>query len=180
MALLKFEKKVTIGGQKYRVVDIGNIRIMAEDLREYDGVTHYLLRNNTYYYGAPSYCSDVANMLSTEANNGWKLLDKACFDSIFSTLGGNTEENAKKLLAYNGVNWPGTDDLGLGFINKGEYSGPNSIYQYNLDKACYSLDGTGGYYAFRFKYDNVSNKLSYSNDGGGQYYLAIRFYRLRD
>jgi len=177
MALLKFEKKVTIGGQKYRVVDIGNIRIMAEDLRAYDGLSKYLIRDNTYYYGGWSIYSDVNAMITAEESRGWKLIDKACFDSIFSTLGGNNETNAKKLLAYGGVNWPGTDEFGLGFINNGEYQGPYKISKVTIDKACYMLRSGG--YSFRFKYDTSTNKLSYSNDSNSAHYDAIRFYRLR-
>ena len=177
MALLKFEKTVTIGGQKYRVVDIGNIRIMAEDLREYEGVSHYIIRDNTYYYGGWSMYSDVNSMITAEETRGWKLIDTACFDSIFTTLGGNNETNAKKLLAYGGSTWPGTDDFGLGFINNGEYHGPNKISKDSIDKACYMLR-TGGY-SFRFKYDPTRNNLSYSNDSNSAHYDSIRFYRLR-
>lgn len=153
---------VLIGGKNYKIVTIGNQVWTVENLDWLPGGIEFI-DSGSETYTTPAACyynfTDngkglLYNGYAIETINqllpaGWRVPHKSDYDDLFTTIGGNTVANIKKIRSTSG--WPsiqGTDDYGLNIYPTGHRSGASWI---GPDYAYLWTDSIQGSYYYRVK-----------------------------
>jgi uncharacterized protein (TIGR02145 family) len=116
-----YEEPITIGGQTYKTVKIGNQTWMAENLNSN-------AEGSKCYGDNPANCNTYGRLYDWETAltvcpSGWHLPTQEDYATLIATVGGNATAGTKLKTTSGWDNGNGTDDYGFSALPGGNFEG---------------------------------------------------------
>ena len=168
---IKMPPYVLIGNKIYNTIKIGGVELVVSNI---DNIGVETTNYTNYTYNGVVYkgykCNDSTTELLRENiinfdNDGWEYFSASHYNQMFSSMEGTPHEKSIKFMAFLNENWPGTNELGTGFLPWG----PNDLGE----RGYFCTNSTSGHAYLRYS----NNVLNYSGNYSGISYAPLRIAR---